>query len=160
MTSISGVERDQLRRELEEARKELLASFQGLTQEQMTRPGVAGDWSVKDVLSHVTSWEEIALPDLARLARGDKAVLASIDLYSANYDPMNAVIMSMRRNLPLDQVLRELHIFHADFVAGVARLPDSVIQEGQFGWLFVKITAEHDHEHAGHISEWRKREAL
>jgi hypothetical protein len=94
------------------------------------------------------------------MARGDKAVLGSVDLYAANFDPMNAIIMSMRRDLPLDQVLRELDIFHADFVAGVARLPDSVLAEGQFGRIFVQITAEHDEEHAGQIRKWREKEGL
>lgn len=160
MTSTSGSDREQLVAYLERARKELRASFRGLSDEQMIRPGVAGEWSAKDVLSHVTSWEEQALPDLARLARGDTAVLASVDLYATNYDPFNAMIMSLRRNLHLDQVLRELDISRADFMAAVARLPDSVLVEGQFGHLLLKITAEHDEEHAGHIKEWRKKEGL
>jgi hypothetical protein len=160
MTSSSGGDREQLVRKLEEARKELRASFQGLSEEQMTQTGAVGEWSLKEVLSHVASWEEVALPDLARLARGDMAVLASIDLYAANYDPMNAMIMSLRRNLPLGQVLRELDIVRADFMAAVARLPDSVLAEGQFGGLLVQITAVHDEEHARHIGEWRKMKGL
>lgn len=160
MITNSGTNRDELVTRLEEARKALRAGIRGLTEEQMTRSGVVEEWSVKDLLAHVTSWEELALPDLARMARGDKAVLGSVDLYAANFDPMNAIIMSMRRDLPLDQVLRELDIFHADFVAGVARLPDSVLAEGQFGRLFVQITAEHDEEHGGQIREWREKEEL
>jgi len=123
----------------------------------MTQPGAVGEWSVKDVLSHVASWEELVLPDLARLARGDAAVLASVDLYATNYDPFNAMIMSLRRNLGPGQVLRELDIVRADFMAAIARLPDSVLAEGQFGRLLLKITAEHDEEHAQHILEWRNR---
>jgi hypothetical protein len=72
---------------------------------------------VKDVLSHATSWEELALPDLIRLARGDMPALAIIgDLESANYDGPNSILMALRKNLPLDQVLREMDIVHADFV--------------------------------------------
>ncbi len=160
MTPNSGSDRQQLVSHMEKARRGLLAAIQELSEEQMTRSGVVEEWSVKDVLAHITSWEELALPDLARMARGDKAVLGSVDLYAANYDPMNAIIMSMRRDLPLDQVLRELDIFHADFVAGVTRLPDPVLAEGQFGRIFVQITAEHDEEHAGQIREWREKEGL
>jgi hypothetical protein len=156
MTSTLGGDREELVRYLERARNELRASFRGLSAEQMTRSGVVGEWSAKDVLSHVTSWEELVLPDLARLARGDTPVLASIDLYATNYDPFNAMIMALRRGLELDQVLRELDIVRADFMAAVARLPDTVLPEGQFGRLVLKITAEHDEEHAQQISEWRK----
>lgn len=160
MTSDSMRDREELVRYLQEARDGLRASFRGLSDERMTQPGAVGDWSVKDVLSHVASWEELALPDLARLARGDAAVLASIDLYTTNYDPFNAMIVSLRRHLGLDQVLRELDIVRADLMAAVARLPDSVLAEGQFGRLLLKITAEHDEEHAQHILDWRKREEL
>jgi hypothetical protein len=160
MTTTSGGDREELVRYLERARNELLASFRGLSAEQMTRPGVAEEWSAKDVLAHVTSWEDQALPDLARLARGDRAVLASVDLYATNYDPFNAMIMALRRSLELGQVLRELDIFHADFMAAVARLPDAVVAEGQFGRVLLKITAEHDEEHGRQISEWRKKQGL
>jgi hypothetical protein len=160
MSSTAGSDRDQLVRDLEEARNELRASYEGLRDEQMTRLGAVGAWSVKDVLSHIASWEEVALPDLARLARGDTAILASMDLYSANFDDFNAVIMSLRRNLPLDQVLRELDIVRADFMAGVSRLPDSVLAEGQFGRILVQITGEHDREHAEGIRRWRQQEGL
>lgn len=160
MTPTPGNDREELVRYLERARTELRASFRGLSDEQMTQPGVVGEWSVKDVLSHVTSWEELALPDLARLARGDTALLASVDLYATNYDPFNAMIMSLRRGLGLDQVLRELDIFRADFMAAVARLPDALLSDGQFGHVLLKITAEHDEEHAGQISEWRQKQGL
>jgi hypothetical protein len=160
MSSDPEGEREELVRYLQRARDALRASFEGLSDEQMTQLGAVGEWSVKDVLSHVASWEELALPDLARLARGDAAVLASIDLYATNFDPFNAMIMSLRRNLGLGQVLRELDLVRADFMAAIARLPDSVLGEGQFGRLLLKITAEHDEEHAQHILEWRKGQGL
>lgn len=158
MTQALGGHKDHLVKELERARNDLLASYQGLSDEQMTRAGAVGEWSVKDVLTHVASWEEVALPDLARLARRDTPILASIDLYSANFDGFNALIMSLRRALPLDQVLRELDIVRADFMAAVSRLPDPVLAEGQFGRMLVQITAVHDREHAEDIRQWRKKE--
>ena len=160
MTLISGGDRDQLVKELERAKNELRASYEGLSEERMMRPGAVGEWSVKDVLTHVASWEEVALPDLARLARGDTPTLASIDLYSTSFDDFNALIMSLRRNLSLDQVLRELDIVRADFMAAVSLLPDPVLAEGQFGRMLVQITAEHDREHAEGIRQWRQKEGL
>jgi hypothetical protein len=160
MTSTPGNDREELVHYLERARNELLASFRGLPAKEMTQPGVVGEWSVKDVLAHVTSWEEQVLPDLARLARGDTALLASVDLYATNYDPFNAIIMTLTLGLGLDQVLRELEIFRADFMAAVARLPDAVLSDGQFGHVLLKITAEHDEEHAGQISAWRQKQGL
>jgi hypothetical protein len=159
MNSTSRSERHRLTRQLEQARTELRESYEGLSDEQMTQAGAVGDWSVKDVLSHVASWEEFALPDMGRLARGDMPVLAGIDLYSTDYDDINGMIMSLRLYLPLDQVLRELDLIHADFLAALDRLPDSVLAEGEFGRVLIQITAEHDSEHAGDIRKWRERKA-
>jgi hypothetical protein len=160
MGSASGSDREQLLGELEKARSELRASYRGLPDEQMTRLGAVGEWSVKDVLSHVASWDEVLLADLERIVRGDTPALASVDLESANYDAANAAIMSQRRNLPLGRVLRELETDRADIVAAAGRLPDSALAEGQFGRLLIQITAAHDLEHAAGISEWRRREGV
>jgi hypothetical protein len=160
MGSTAGSDRQQLLGELENARSELHASYQGLPDEQMTRLGAVGEWSVKDVLSHVASWDEVLLPDLARIARGETPALASIDLQTASFDAANAAIMSQRRNLPLEQVLRVLDIDRADVVAAVGRLPDSALAEGQFGRILLQVTAAHDREHAAGISEWRRKEGL
>jgi hypothetical protein len=158
MTSTSGGDRDQLVKDLEQARNELRASYQGLSDEQMTRPGAVGEWSVKDVLTHVVSWEEITLPDLERVARGDTPTLASFD--PKKVDDWNAMIMSIRRNLPLDQVLRELDISHADLMVALGRLPDPVLAEGQFARGMLTICAAHDREHTEDIRQWRQREGL
>lgn len=158
MTQATGGDKEHLVKELEQARDDLRASYEGLSDEHMTRPGAVGEWSVKDVLTHVASWEEVALPDLARLARGDTPTLASIDLYSTSFDDFNALIMSLRRALPLDQVLRELDIVCADFMAAVGLLPAPVLADGQFGRILVQITAEHDRQHADDIRRWRKEQ--
>ena len=160
MTLSSDGDRQDLVSYLEQARNELRGSIQGLSDEQLTQSGAVGEWSVKDVLTHVVSWEETVLPDLARLARGDTPVLEAIDLYAASYDAVNAAIMSLRRKLPLDQVLRELDTSRGDFMAAVALLPDAVLVEGQFGRVLVQITAEHDEEHAQHVVEWRRTEGF
>jgi hypothetical protein len=160
MASPTSGDRDYLMGEMESARNQLLASYEGLSDEQMTRLGAVGEWSVKDVLSHVASWDEVLLPDLARISSGDTPSLASIDLETANFDNANAAIMSQRRSVPLDQVLRGLDTVRADVVAAVARLPDSALVEGRFARPLLQITAAHDREHAEAILQWRKQQGL
>jgi hypothetical protein len=160
MGSTPDSDKDELLGELEKARSELRASYQGLSGEQMTRLGAVGEWSVKDVLSHVASWDEAMLADLARIVRGDTPALASIDLESASFDAANAAIMSQRRSLALGEVLRGLDADRADVMAAVGCLPDSALAEGQFGRILLQITAAHDGEHSGGILEWRRKEGL
>ncbi len=49
-----------------------LESYAGLPDERLMEPGVTGDWSVKDVLAHVTTWEEEALKHLPLIIAGGK----------------------------------------------------------------------------------------
>jgi hypothetical protein len=158
MTSTSGHDRDRLFKDLERARDELRASYQGLSDDQMTPPGAVGDWSVRDVLSHIAAWDEMVLPELARLSRGDTPTLPSLD--PGKIDDFNAMLVSLRRNLPLAQVLRELDIARSDVMVALGRLPDSALVEGQFGRTLLQIWAGHDKEHAEHIRQWRSKQGL
>lgn len=36
-------------------------SYVGLSAPEMMEPGVTGDWSMRDILAHVATWEEEAL---------------------------------------------------------------------------------------------------
>jgi hypothetical protein len=44
--------------EMAKSRRELEALVESLSDEQLTRPGKDGGWSVKDHLAHLAMWEE------------------------------------------------------------------------------------------------------
>jgi hypothetical protein len=46
---------------LEAAWAALTDAYAGVPESTLTEPGVVDDWSVKDVLAHVTTWEQEAL---------------------------------------------------------------------------------------------------
>jgi len=41
-----------------------------LSDAQLMKPGVTGDWSVRDILAHVSTWEEEALTHLPLILEG------------------------------------------------------------------------------------------
>lgn len=43
---------------LAESRQALRQATQGLSEDEMTQAQVEGVWTVKDVVGHVTSWEQ------------------------------------------------------------------------------------------------------
>ena len=94
-----------------------MQSYAGLSEAQMVEPGVVGDWSVKDVLAHVTTWEEEALTHLPHILAGETP-----PRYSVTYggvDAFNALMTERKRELSLEEVLRQLDETHARLMAYV-----------------------------------------
>jgi hypothetical protein len=150
-------DREELLSLLEGGRKELLAAIDGLTPDQMAIP-VFDDWSVKDILAHVASWEEYALPDFHRLARGHVPALANFR--EPEVDKWNAMVMSLRRNFSLDQVTYELEANRKAIIAALDALPDDRLGQGQFARIWATIAAVHDREHSEDIRKWRQKEGI
>ncbi len=114
--------KEQLLRKLEESWTALQVSYAGLTDAQLTEPGAAGDWSVKEILAHVTTWEEEALKYLPLILEGGRP-----PRYSAMYggvDAFNAQMTEQKGRLPLADVLAQLAETHRRLVAYVASAPD------------------------------------
>src|SRR5437870_13082999 len=67
-----GTDKQRLLRRLDTAWAALKESYAGLSDPQLTEPGVTGDWSVKDILAHVTTWEREALKQLPLIIAGGR----------------------------------------------------------------------------------------
>ena len=83
------------------ARAEWDALMGRIDEARMTEPGVEGDWSVKDIVAHVT-WYEREMVDLLR-ARA----LAGSDIWNLPLDERNAAIFEQNRKRTLADVLAE-----------------------------------------------------
>ena len=58
------MDRRGLLKRLDKAWSDFQETHAGLSEAQLTMPGVTGKWSVRDILAHVTTWEEEALKHL------------------------------------------------------------------------------------------------
>jgi hypothetical protein len=88
----------------------LQTTLAGLTAEQMLQPGVTGDWSVKDVLAHLTFWQKHSLEEL-QAALHNKPHLAFPSLegedWNTTLDRLNAENYQANRERPLAEVRTE-----------------------------------------------------
>jgi hypothetical protein len=75
-------------------------------------------------------------------------------------DSFNALVMSLRRDFPLGQVMDELEANRRATIAALVALPDERLAQGQFARIWATITAGHDHEHAEDIRKWRQKEGI
>ena len=130
------------------------ASYAGLTDAQLQLPGVTGQWSVRDIIAHVTWWEEEALEHLP-LIRADGRPTR----YSVRYggiDAFNALMTAKRRDLSLDEVFRQHDDVHARLVEYVRDAPEELIaRETRFRRRLRLDTFAHYPIHAKAIRRWR-----
>lgn len=150
------VNRQQLLDRLEKAWTALEASYAGLPEAQLTEPGVTGDWSVKDILAHVTTWEEEALKYLPLIAEGDKPPRYSVQY--GGIDAFNAQMAEQKRALSLAEVLRQLDETHHRLIATIDSAPEALFTvETPWRRRLRLDSYSHYPLHARAIREWRER---
>ena len=66
------MKKEQLINQIEKAWQEFKISCDGLSEQEMLTPGVSGEWCVRDIIAHVTSWEEEALNNLPIILEGER----------------------------------------------------------------------------------------
>ena len=132
------------------------ASYAGLTDAQMTEPGVAGDWSVKDLIAHVTWWEEEALTHLPLILTGGRPPRYSVT--SGGIDAFNTLMAEKKRGLPLAEVLRQRDETHRRLIAYIQSVPEvEFARETRFRRRLRLDTYSHYPSHTQMIREWRER---
>jgi len=64
------VDRQQLLKRVDKAWMAFKASYTGLCDLCLVEHGVKGNWSVRDIIAHVTTWDEEALKHLPLILKG------------------------------------------------------------------------------------------
>ncbi len=150
------MDRSQLLKRLDKAWEAFKESYAGLSDSELMEPGVTGDWSVRDIIAHVTWWEEEALTHLPLILDGRKP-----PRYSVTYggiDAFNAQKTEQKRHLPLSQVLRQRDDTHRRLINFIQSAPeDQFIRETRFRHRLRLDTYSHYSKHAEAIWKWRER---
>ncbi len=131
-----------------------LSSVEGFSDEEMQEPGVVGDWSVKDILAHVTTWEEEALKHLPEIAAGTPQQRYK-DVYGG-LDAFNALKFEENRGRSLDEVRTRLTSSHEELVQYLETVPEELLHSRErFRTRLRWDTYSHYPLHAEHIRAWR-----
>jgi len=152
-----GSSRDQLLLELKTARSRVLDAVDGLTEEQMSRPGIDG-WSVKDHLIHLTACDEFRFYEIGRISRGARPAFASAD--DEQMDALNAIIVALRRNMTLEELIADLEFARSLVLEAIGQAPEHALAPEAYGDFAVNGSIAHDLEHAAAITAWRQREGV
>ena len=103
---------------------------------QMEQPGVAGDWSVKDIVAHVTAYERGLVEWLEAALRGES--LEFPDLDHPDVDQRNAAIFSENRDRPLRDVLLESRQVFQRLLELIQALPEEELMDPDRTEWFVR----------------------
>ena len=149
------MKKQQLIEKLGKAWTALKESYAGLSDAQLLEPGVMGEWSVKDILAHVTTWEEEALSYLPLILTGGRPPRYS---QSGGIDAFNAQMAEHKRNMTLSEVLRHLEETHRRLLDYLHSVPEEhFTRETRFRHRLRLDTYSHYPLHARVIQEWRKQ---
>ena len=92
--------------------------------ERMEQPGVNGDWSVKDVVGHLTGWNRWLLMRLQAAQRGETEPIPPWPAHLESEDDINAWIYDAYRTRSLREVLDETQHVQQQLVAAIDSMPD------------------------------------
>ena len=148
----------------EEARKKLLQAIEGLTEEEMTQGLVNPEWDIKDILGHITSWEEEDRKVAEEILKEGNPQFDYVISPEDNWREWNVKQVEKKRGYSLKRILSELEREHGKFMEMVRGLTEEQLtRKAVCPWQWestveglIQTTFEHDEEHTEKILEWRK----
>jgi uncharacterized protein (TIGR03083 family) len=129
----------------------LEAHISALSEAQMLQPGVNGQWTVKDVLAHITWWEQHLLH---RLKTGqDNLFQEGISMQAAT-DKANDSIYADNRSRPLAEILEEFQASYQQVLTALEALSEEAVSQAEIYDIIAWDTFRHYPEHTAMLQAW------
>ena len=93
---------------------------------RMEQPGVNGDWSIKDIVAHLTGWQPRLIARIQAAQRGEPAPPPPWPAHLQTDDEINAWIYAANHDRSVREVLDEAHQVFQQLLAVIEGLPDDV----------------------------------
>jgi hypothetical protein len=133
--------------------QELQNSIEGLTDDQLAEPGTMDEWSVRDMLAHIMTWEEQALEHLPTIIAGGRPPKY---VTYGGIDAFNAMMAEKKRDLSIHEVKRQMTDTHRRLVDFVRNAPTQQFSTDTRARRRLRWdTYGHYALHAKAIREWR-----
>lgn len=154
-----SVDKDRLERSVAEAWDELVATVEAVPEDEMERPGVVEEWSVKDLLGHITFWAEKAASDLDLLAEGkpDEIETPGGEEGVAKWNRRES---DARKGMGLDEIKTGWLASHERALQALTRVSAEQLDTEVAGWAqwkrYAGDTYLHYREHTEQIGAWQR----
>src|ERR1700733_12444231 len=148
------MDRAGLLKQLDKAWVAFTGSYVGLSEAELLEGGVVGDWSVRDVIAHVSTWEEEALAHLPLIMRGGRAPRYSVSYGGIN--EFNRLMTERKRELSVSAGLKEQAEIHRRLVEFILGAPEELfVRETRFRRRLRLDTWSHYPKHTEAVRKWR-----
>lgn len=112
------------------------ALLRDIGEEHMTQPDVAGGWSIKDIVAHLTGWRRRTVGRFQAALRHEPAPPPEWPAHLHDDDEINAWIYAANRDRPLADVLRESREVFDQLLATFDAFPEAeLLDPARFPWL-------------------------
>lgn len=147
---------------LEEERAELQEMLEDLPDEMLLVPGVVGEWSIKDILNHLTFWEGQVVTLVFQAQRGMPKP-STAHFGKETIDAVNQRWYEEGKDRPLEMVWKDWLGVRKQMIRRVSELSEEDLNHpDRFAWQrgvplyqwILNDSIDHEAEHADLIREW------
>jgi hypothetical protein len=111
---------------LQEEQQQWEAFLDQIGPERMDQPGVNGQWSMKDMVAHLTGWQPRLIAGIQAAQRSEPEPPPPWPAHLQTDDEINAWIYESNRGRSVRKVLDEAHQVFQQLLAVIEGLPDDV----------------------------------
>lgn len=144
----------------------VLKAIDGIPYEAWETSGVVGIWTLKNVIAHLASFEQV-LTEILTSLQDPSAHTPTLELFINNNPEFNNPQVALRKDHTPAQVLGEYQDWHRQVREGVGQLPSEKFKEmGVLPWYGAEYDLEdfliytyygHKREHSAQIALYKKR---
>ena len=146
---------------VQDGRSELEGILSQVPQDRMEEKGVETDWSVKDILAHITAWETKMTQVMGELQSNDAMPDWPVD--DEGVDALNALFYTTNKDKPLAQVLADFAASYPRALAATEAMSETDLfdpyrfawRNGRpLWWMVAGNTFGHYWDHIPNIQAW------
>ena len=139
--------KEQLLQELANAFEHLIVTATEAAQRGVTRQG--DEWGPREIVAHLAGWEVMATVRVPRIAAGMPPLEEADEARQAVMnDAINATIVTMVGDQPLDIVCGILRQAYQSDIEMLRKLDETFFQPGEYVYERSKAVIEHCQEHS------------
>ena len=147
--------------------EKLLAS---LSEHQIISPQFDFDWSIKDVIAHLWSWQQISIARMEGGLRNQepelpKWIVESIENWEEDADRVNALTFETQHNKPWSEIYQNWKNGFLGFLELGEKISERDLLDGdRYPWLngyslaFILVASyDHHQEHLEKLTRWMQK---